>query len=282
MTDLTTFEGTEVEMFELDGNMYFNPRHVGECLGMDSSTVRRHTLSMTDKQLSLLKDSDVRSTHIRKLANRGENFLTESGVYQLIFKSRKPQAERFTAWVTDEVLPSIRKTGKFEQSKQKGTSRMHEEMQALKEATSIIGMTDTAKLDVVYRVYERHNLPTDVLPAREALAKEVVNNSIVPYATPEGSAIYSLSRLLKKNDCKIGCQTFNKLMIREGLLSTSRSVSKKGTSWSTKALIGEGLKYGRNTKCYKQAGASQPYYFKHTFMELYSRILSIMPAEVLS
>ncbi|WP_176482387.1 phage antirepressor, partial [Clostridioides difficile] len=52
-------------------------------------------------------------TDFRKLHNTGENFLTESGVYKLIFKSRKEEAERFQEWVTDEVLPSIRKTGAY-------------------------------------------------------------------------------------------------------------------------------------------------------------------------
>ena len=45
--------------------------------------------------------------------NAGENFLTESGVYKLIFKSRKKEAELFQDWVTDEVLPTIRKTGGY-------------------------------------------------------------------------------------------------------------------------------------------------------------------------
>ncbi|WP_455789219.1 ORF6C domain-containing protein, partial [Clostridium butyricum] len=44
----------------------------------------------------------------------GENFLTESGVYKLIFKSKKAEAERFQDWVTDEVLPQIRKTGSYQ------------------------------------------------------------------------------------------------------------------------------------------------------------------------
>lgn len=45
--------------------------------------------------------------------NAGENFLTESGVYKLIFKSHKEEAEKFQDWVTDEVLPQIRQTGGY-------------------------------------------------------------------------------------------------------------------------------------------------------------------------
>lgn len=37
--------------------------------------------------------------------------ISESGLYQLIFKSRKPEAKAFQRWVTRQVLPSIRKTG---------------------------------------------------------------------------------------------------------------------------------------------------------------------------
>ena len=40
-------------------------------------------------------------------------FINESNLYKVIFQSRKPSAERFTGWVTDEVIPSIRKNGGY-------------------------------------------------------------------------------------------------------------------------------------------------------------------------
>ena len=39
--------------------------------------------------------------------------VNESGLYSLIFKSRKPEAKTFKKWVTAEVLPTIRKTGRY-------------------------------------------------------------------------------------------------------------------------------------------------------------------------
>lgn len=39
--------------------------------------------------------------------------VNESGLYSLIFKSRKPEAKRFKRWVTSEVLPSIRRYGYY-------------------------------------------------------------------------------------------------------------------------------------------------------------------------
>ena len=39
--------------------------------------------------------------------------VNESGLYKVIMQSRKPGAEKFTDWVADEVLPSVRKTGMY-------------------------------------------------------------------------------------------------------------------------------------------------------------------------
>lgn len=41
-------------------------------------------------------------------------FISEANLYKTIFQSRKESAERFTDWVTGEVLPSIRKTGSYQ------------------------------------------------------------------------------------------------------------------------------------------------------------------------
>lgn len=41
------------------------------------------------------------------------NWVNESGLYDLIFESRKPQARAFRRWVTSELLPQIRRTGQY-------------------------------------------------------------------------------------------------------------------------------------------------------------------------
>lgn len=47
-------------------------------------------------------------------------YINESNLYKTIFQSRKESAERFTDWVTGEVLPSIRKTGSYSMPKTTG------------------------------------------------------------------------------------------------------------------------------------------------------------------
>lgn len=113
MNNLMIFEGHDVEVFELNGQVLFNPYHVGECLELNGDAVRKAMSRMNGKQAVKIRNSDVTNRHIRKLNNAGENFLTESGVYKLVFKSRKPNAEAFTDWIADDVLPSLRKNGQY-------------------------------------------------------------------------------------------------------------------------------------------------------------------------
>ena len=109
--NIMVFEGHSVEIFEFNGQVLFNPKHVAECLNI--ADVNSSIRNFNKSQVIKLKNSDMHDMQIRKLNNAGEKFLTESGVYKLIFKSHKEEAERFQNWVTDEVLPSIRKHGLY-------------------------------------------------------------------------------------------------------------------------------------------------------------------------
>ncbi len=75
------------------------------------------------KALELTQPSKVKErlnpkgvNSIPTLTKGGEQkllYINESNLYKTIFQSRKESAERFTEWVTSEVLPSIRKTGSY-------------------------------------------------------------------------------------------------------------------------------------------------------------------------
>ncbi|MDI9855177.1 BRO family protein [Comamonas sp. 17RB] len=63
-------------------------------------------------------DADERSTITHSESrNSGGQFviISESGLYALVLRSRKPEARKFAKWVTSEVLPSIRQTGSYGQ-----------------------------------------------------------------------------------------------------------------------------------------------------------------------
>lgn len=61
-------------------------------------------------------DEDEKGTQIVSTPGGDQELsvITESGLYHAIFVSRKPEAQAFRRWVTSEVLPSIRRTGRYE------------------------------------------------------------------------------------------------------------------------------------------------------------------------
>ena len=50
MNNIKMFEGHEVEVFELNGRVLFNSKHVGKCLDLSESAVRNYLAQMNQKQ----------------------------------------------------------------------------------------------------------------------------------------------------------------------------------------------------------------------------------------
>lgn len=63
-----------------------------------------------------LDEDEVRRFNLRGQAGE-TNFTNESGLYTLILRSNKKEAKPFRKWITSEVIPAIRKTGKYEEKK---------------------------------------------------------------------------------------------------------------------------------------------------------------------
>lgn len=65
--------------------------------------------------VSRLEDDERGSVVVDTLGGSQKvSAVSESGLYALIFTSRKPEARRFRKWVTSEVLPAIRRQGRYE------------------------------------------------------------------------------------------------------------------------------------------------------------------------
>lgn len=99
----TTGQPIRVEM--IDGESWFIAADVCAVIGLDNPTMAVKRLVEGD--LITIEVSDVRNVP------RQMNAVNESGLYDLILDSRKPEARAFRRWVTSEVLPSIRRTGAY-------------------------------------------------------------------------------------------------------------------------------------------------------------------------
>jgi prophage antirepressor-like protein len=71
-------------------------------------------LPETHKAIARLDDDEKGRNSIPTPGGLQEmSVVNESGLYNLVLGSRKPEAKRFKRWITHEVLPSIRKTGAY-------------------------------------------------------------------------------------------------------------------------------------------------------------------------
>lgn len=108
MNELMVFQNPEfgeLRTAERNGETWFCLADICRPLGLKAYNVRER-----------LKDDGIVSTNTVDSMGRKQEmlFVNEGNLYRAIFQSRKPEAERFTDWVTEEVLPSIRKTGRYE------------------------------------------------------------------------------------------------------------------------------------------------------------------------
>lgn len=105
-TKVTVFNNEEfgkVRTVTIDGEPFFCMIDVCKILEIKNAS---------DCKNRLRKDGVVTTEVIDSIGRKqNANFVNESNLYKLIFQSRKESAERFTEWVTDEVLPCIRKNG---------------------------------------------------------------------------------------------------------------------------------------------------------------------------
>ena len=96
----------EIRTCQVNNQIMFVGKDVAAALGYINTrdALNKH-VDAEDKLESQIATSGQRRTTI---------IINESGLYSLILSSKLPQARAFKRWVTSEVLPSIRKTGRYE------------------------------------------------------------------------------------------------------------------------------------------------------------------------
>lgn len=92
----------EIRSVMVNGEPLFVAKDVCDVLGISNSRDAMNRLDEDEKAMSVLPT---------QFGKKSMNMVNESGLYNLIFQSRKPEARAFRKWVTQEVLPNIRKYG---------------------------------------------------------------------------------------------------------------------------------------------------------------------------
>ena len=125
---LTVFSSPEfgsVRTLVRDGEPWFVA--VDVCRAMDVGNSRmavnrldndeKMTVSLTDSHSDEKTTVGLTDSHSgRRGGAQSITIVNEPGMYTLVLGSRKPEAKTFKRWITHEVIPAIRKTGKYQQA----------------------------------------------------------------------------------------------------------------------------------------------------------------------
>lgn len=107
-----SYQDHQIRIVQVESESYFIGKDVCDALG----------LVRTNSAMRKLDDDEKL---MRKIYASGQTrdvwLVNESGLYHLIFRSNKPEARAFRKWVTNEVLPSIRRRGYYTPQQPTGT-----------------------------------------------------------------------------------------------------------------------------------------------------------------
>ena len=110
MNDLKIFENPQfgkVRVIERDGEPWFVAADV--CRALELEDVNKAISRLDDDEGARIEIPHPQNPEKRMMVNA----VNEPGLYSLVLGSRKPEAKAFKRWITHEVIPSIRKTGKI-------------------------------------------------------------------------------------------------------------------------------------------------------------------------
>lgn len=201
MNEIKTYANSEfgeVRTVLIGDEPYFVGKDIAVILGYERATkaIRDH-----------VDNEDVDEVPIQDSIGRMQNtpVINESGLYSLILSSKLPTAKRFKRWVTSEVLPSIRRTGRYD----------------IKDSYAIDDPVERAKRWIEEETIRRKQAEQ----IEEMTPKALFADSVATSGTT--ILVGELAKILKGNGIDIGQNRLFNWMRQCGYL-----ISRKGSDWN--------------------------------------------------
>lgn len=183
MNELLTwdFQGNEVRTLDIDGEPWWVLADV--CRAIEISQIV-HVVERLD-------EDEVRLTEVIDTLGRAQNtyIVNEYGLYETIIRSDKPKAKPFRKWITHEVLPAIRKTGRYEipKAEEEIAERLPYEYLTI---AKIVSRCNNDRLPFVLKILEKGGYD---LPVNYVQVKKPVDTSDIGERIEEAMSIHKMS-----------------------------------------------------------------------------------------
>lgn len=189
---LFKFENKDVRTLQIDGEPWFVGKDIAQILDYTnpSKAIRDH-IADEDKLMGVQNVTPYIVD--RQGRKQYPTLINESGLYSLILSSKLPSAKEFKHWITSEVLPQIRKTGKYAP---KPLSREELLAKAVLEADTMIKEQKELIEQKTKELEETNNKLEEQKP------KVIFAESVV--ASDSAILVRELAHLIKQNGFAIG------------------------------------------------------------------------------
>ena len=202
----TNKEFGNVRVKEIDGEPWFVAADV--CKSLDINNPRQAVTKLDEDEKMTVTTNDG---HSGKLGGaQMMNVINESGLYELVLRSRKPEAKAFKRWITHEVIPDIRKHGMY------ATPTTIQSI--LDDPDSFIKMIEAYKEEKRMRIEAQNKIKQDAPKVLFADAVSASETSIL---------IGDLAKLLRQNGVNIGQNRFFQWMRKNGFLTRHNAPTQK-------------------------------------------------------
>ena len=203
-----------------------------------------------------LEEDDVRQVDTIDTLGRTQqvNYVTESGLYDVIIRSDSENAKPFRKWVTSEVLPSIRKHGSYSMKPQGAeVLSLRDRLAWVKAVKGLLRLNDASTLGMLQKIAAPNGLP-------------------MPDYVPSKGVLKSATELLEAHGTGMTAKAFNLLAEKAGYVSTQerRSLSKGHKRF--KAITEKGRAYGENQVSPHNPRETQPLWYADKFGELLGKL----------
>lgn len=186
-----------VRMILVDNNPWFVAKDVCDILGLTDGRKSVELLDEDERNIVPVTDSLGR--------NQNTYIVNEFGLYNLVLKSRKPEAKQFKRWITHEVIPQIRQTGGYIPVNQED-----DEDQILAKAFLIAQKTIDRQKQLIA---EKEQKIAEMQPDVDFAQAIKVSDSLI--------LVGDLAKLLKQKGVDIGSKRLFEAMRDNGYLGTT-------------------------------------------------------------
>lgn len=155
----------EMQVFKYEDNEVRTVEQGGEVWWVLADVCRVLEIQ-NNRNVARRLDEDEKGVHLMDTLGGGQKLtiISESGLYKVILRSDKPEAKKFTRWVTHEVLPTIRRTGGYG-NQAAGLTKLAEQMAQAATAMVQVASAMTTVVDKLTSLVDRMSSPPITLEA---------------------------------------------------------------------------------------------------------------------